>query len=551
MSSQTNNLVKILKETGSDFEWYPTTNEILRILAGNIMGRFSSIVTMLDVGAGDGRVLTRVDEFIRERNDSYGVGDKFAIEKSDRLIAAMPSDICIVGTDFHRQTLIDKKVDVVFSNPPYSEYEEWSAKVIREANAEVVYLVIPDRWEGSREIAEALEARKGRAEVVGSFDFMKADRAARARVQLIRVGLVRNLGYSKKTPEIDPFELWFDEHFKIDLEKPAKSYSEEDSERRAAIADALVSGRNQVQVLTELYRADLDNLLSNYTALGTMDPNVLRELGVSLEGVRKGLRSKISGLKNVYWREVFEALRSITTRLTKDTREKMLQKFDKQMSVDFEEQNIYAVLIWALKNVNLYVDEQLKEVYLRMTSPENTAGYKSNIHFTCDEWRYGWRDQKQPERYKLDYRIVLENFIAIQVEDRGYSFEFKNGLHQRAHEYIGDILTICNNLGFCSTTRSEDHEWESGRVVPFHFLKDGDEEILCAVKAFKNGNIHVKFNKDVIRAINVEVGRLNGWLKTAQDATEELQDKGAATAWGTNFQAKGVPMLMASTQVDK
>ena len=43
-----------------------------------------------------------------------------------------------------------------------------------------------------------------------------------------------------------------------------------------------------------------------------------------------------------------------------------------------------------------------------------------------------------------------------------------------------------------------------------------------SVKAFKNRNIHIKFNQDFIRTLNVEFGRLKGWLTNHIQASEEL-----------------------------
>ena len=43
------------------------------------------------------------------------------------------------------------------------------------------------------------------------------------------------------------------------------------------------------------------------------------------------------------------------------------------------------------------------------------------------------------------------------------------------------------------------------------------------VKAFKNGNLHIRINKRVILAINIQVGKLLGWIHSAKEAVDELQ----------------------------
>ncbi len=55
-------------------------------------------------------------------------------------------------------------------------------------------------------------------------------------------------------------------------------------------------------------------------------------------------------------------------------------------------------------------------------------------------------------------------------------------------------------------------------------LRDGS--LLMDVRAFKNGNLHIRVAKDVMLAINVKAGALLGWLRTAEEAAEELQEQG-------------------------
>ena len=57
----------------------------------------------------------------------------------------------------------------------------------------------------------------------------------------------------------------------------------------------------------------------------------------------------------------------------------------------------------------------------------------------------------------------------------------------------------------------------------FEYAKrDGTREALCEFRAFKNGNIHMKANQEFMKALNVEAGRLNGWIKSPDEAVEEL-----------------------------
>lgn len=125
-----NALVAELKDNQQDFEWYPTTNEIIEAVKHDLSNqKLDGKYSVLDCGAGDGRVLKQLTD-----------GRKYAIEKSKPLLKALDRNIFVVGTDFMEQTLIDKRVDVVFSNPPYSVFNQWMTKIILEARAKLLYL---------------------------------------------------------------------------------------------------------------------------------------------------------------------------------------------------------------------------------------------------------------------------------------------------------------------------------------------------------------------------------------------------------------------------
>lgn len=222
-------LVTQLKDAGQDFEFYPTTNEIIRALIQDITmlkdirydgcrsrGKLESF---LDIGAGSGKVLRAVRAFRQPRyegsSEMVGVLHEFyAIEKSPILCDQLDAEIFIVGTEFHEQNLTSKAIDVTFCNPPYSEFVEWSARIIRESASAVVYLVIPTRWRESELIDSALKFRGVEAEIVGGFSFEDAeDRQARAEVHLLRIELRRGHG------EEDAFELFFNQQFKDLKEK--------------------------------------------------------------------------------------------------------------------------------------------------------------------------------------------------------------------------------------------------------------------------------------------------------------------------------------------
>ena len=58
-------LIEELKEKKEDFEWYPTTDEMLRCVSRSIIGRLDKYhISILDIGAGNGSALNKLQNFL-------------------------------------------------------------------------------------------------------------------------------------------------------------------------------------------------------------------------------------------------------------------------------------------------------------------------------------------------------------------------------------------------------------------------------------------------------------------------------------------------------
>jgi SAM-dependent methyltransferase len=515
-------LLQTVIDQEQDFEWYPTDSRMLKVVHRDIMKVFPVArgLSLLDCGAGNGKVfdvLTKLDREANPDNERVRLlADKYAIEKSRPLIDAMPKDIFMVGVEFFENTLMDKKVDVVFSNPPYRQYTEFSEKIIAEANARIIYLIIPSRWKVNYRILNAIELRGAKYKVLDSFTFEKAEtRQARAKVDIVRVSLDhidQDGSLSLHTGnKVDPFEAWFKEEFG-DF---TKEKEEPDYRKKATYAktlkekteNALVEGTGLIEALENLYEQEMDHLAKNYKSLSELDPDLLKVMDISLEAVREGLKQKIEGTKNVYWRELFSNLDKITNRLTQKSRREMLDTLFKHTHVDFNTSNVYAIVQWAIKNANQYFDDQLIQVYSQLIGKANIELYKSNQRILKDfDWGYlSIRVPKDLDRFKLDYRIVAHRTGGISNQ-----WDAINGLSPYATALIDDLVTIGNNLGFECEQKTQDYQWETGKKHLFSYreLKTGKEGTLFEVKAFLNGNLHFRMGQKFIRALNIEHGRL-------------------------------------------
>jgi len=526
MKQQTLELIDTLKERGEDFEWYPTTPGIISDVKSNIHEGAS----VLDIGAGRGDVLRGIKD---------KAGDLYAIEKSQTLISTLPASVFVVGTDFERQTLIDKEVDVIFSNPPFSSFVPWACKIIREANAETVLLVLPERWKESKTIKAACAARDVVAHSVGSYSFAKAERAARGVVNLVHISL-HTTNYNSGELKSDPFKVWFESEFETSADK-AESVGSDWAKKESAKdhLHELIEGRNVIERLEELYLAELETIISTYRKIAEIPPELLEEVGVKKGAVCGALKQKLKGLKNKYWRELFDNLDKITERLTSKSRGELLKTLTANTHIDFSSSNAYAVVIWAIKNANKYLDSQLVELYKALSNQESAKAYKSNRHFNGADFRFHrWDDGEHPERYALDYRIVYEYGRCFD----GYNFELSrnHGISITAGDLINDVCTVGHNLGFDVFEQAASFNWTPGKRCEFSYMKDAESfeyEDFMTVRAYKNGNLHFKLNQNFLLKLNIEAARILGWVNSPKEAAEEMGEPFSKVSkhWNTSF----------------
>ena len=106
------NLISEIKENNQDFEFYPTTDEIIEKFYYSLEEKNFDL---LEIGCGNGKVFKTIEKLEKENIDEKGrskggsLKTKYAIEKSTILLNTLPADISILGTDFLEQTLIDKE----------------------------------------------------------------------------------------------------------------------------------------------------------------------------------------------------------------------------------------------------------------------------------------------------------------------------------------------------------------------------------------------------------------------------------------------------------
>lgn len=532
-----NQLVTEIKKNGENYEWYPTTQEIVDCVAEWVATHGEFTNDILDIGCGNGGFFEKLDKTdyfylddFKSRHFNYKLKKnykRYGIEKSMILAEQLPDTVILLGSDFNTNTLIDKKVDCIFCNPPYSEYELWAEKIILEGNAEKIVLVIPQRWKSNERIKYALEKRKYEAKVIGTFDFLNAERKARAVVDVI--GIMPNESecggryYSNKVT--DPFDVWFENTFKLSAEKE-KSY---DYEKEQARKQEIIKQGDTAENLVQFYNADMQKLYDNYRALEKLDADIFKELKVDVKMLKTSLRERLKGLKLLYWDMLFKKYDRLTQRLTTAGRDKVVKRLNDNTAIDFTIENIFQLTMWIIRHSNTLFDEQLTDFFFTLARPENIHRYKSNLRWNDSDWKYlkdkccqygHYRENIAKETLKnvmLDYRVIVTDWS-------NFDFDWsKSRLTDSCRNFLYDTSVIAENLGFRLnfTIPGKYEDIEFNDWSNFDILTT-DGKLFCNVKLYKNGNKHLKFCKEFMQKLNVEMARINKWIHSKEEAKEEF-----------------------------
>lgn len=528
-----NTLINELKQNNQDFEFYPTTDAMLSVVAGYIDND-----TVLDIGCGT----CKFKKYMGNRIKKY-----YVMEKSKILLEKLDDEAICLGTDFMASTLIDKKVTTIFCNPPYSEFKEWTKKIISEGNYKQAFLVIPQRWKDDAEIKSMLEAYHTKHYVLGEFDFYDAERAARAKVDVVRFYKEKYRdGYRNQEDfDMDSFDIFFNKMFGLDksFEEIKKERFETDYSRlrkreeqnKQRVKDALVSAEaSKAEILVKLYDQDYDKLIKNLNAIMQLDEDILETFNISVKNVKEALIEKMRGLKVLYWDMVWNEFEEITERLTTGSREKIKQEFDQLYCVDFTLENIYVLILWVIKNANKFYNSQLIDLYKKLSDESNVKPYKSNTRlFEKDGWRWSCEGKTN---YCLDYRIIASSPFRVS-----YSGKLEENYYGR-NTTLQDICVIARNLGF--TVKELTYPQNFGEKVE---IFDTEGKLFLDYKVYMNRNMHIRFNKEFTKAMNVEVSRLLGWIRSKEDIAREFpadMAKGAEKYFKSNYTCLGTNNLL-------
>jgi hypothetical protein len=524
-TTSTAKLVKVLKENAEDFEFYPTSAEMMEAILHaieteparkewgtdkeirryTIESQLNHCANILEIGAGTGEFLDMMRRLKEKTHDCWNF---YAVEKAPTLLEILlKKGYAVLGTDFNECPLLDKKADLIFCNPPYSQYAKWATRIITESDAPWVFLVIPQRWKYNLNILQALKDTKSDVRTIWSGDFIEAERAARARVDVLLI--------DRRREKDDAFNAWFDANFQP--ERPTEK--EETLEQRTEnLAGQIATAENKIELVVNGYNAEMERLVKNYRAVCSLDEELLKEIGLTKSALQASFKQKIDGLKILYWRAIFHQFDEITSRLTYENREDLRRKLSEKQNIDITAGNIYAVLLYVCQHVNDYFDKQIINLFKRLSDEKNVIPYKSNQKVFQEE-KHRWnryRFNEQQTKYALDYRIIASSSV---FEVDWYWDE------QHWHRVrLGDFLAVARTMGF--NIDKQDEAKEPGQK---YYMYTGNK-VFCEYIIYKNRNVHIKFCRDFVTALSVYVARRLGWIKNKQDIKNEFPADQVQTA---------------------
>lgn len=566
------NLIQTLKDNNQDFEFYPTTNEILVKIANTLKDSLSkdhnyrqtNDFTILDVCAGNGNALSALKQHLEEEKE-IGFINLQGIEKSPILYGTWDESIKLVGTDFFQENLYNKTADILFCNPPFSQTETWFKRLLDNCSSRIkhIFFVCPSKQGLSdkyRDMFDDFRFNKDKHNKHGiqmtvlqnehseSFSFKTADRSARVETVVLHIDLSKyaHLRYVERTDEDALFKQYFPE-LQNKLEHTEDySYRQQEREDRDAAINALMleqtGEQDLVRILVDAFNKERNEFLDAYNKLNDVPILLLNKLNIDLSKAKKLLFKTLKELDSTYWGKLLQLYEPLKQKLTSQSIN-LLMNYVSERNISFTYDNCLAVTLLAIQKTNDMIVGQLLDKYKHWAEVGNYKSYKSNqrlfnegyfkdcvepedlnvqgVHSAGPKWGNTPLEKIMPfgigERKKLEYRIVD---CHLSFKNGCYSWN-NFDINSSGMRAVNDIIVIARNLGYAVTNFEQVCDY-GDRISVFATDRNGKEIVLFDFKVFKNGNAHFFLNKGLMIDIMLVVGKHLGWIHNKEQAVDDL-----------------------------
>lgn len=302
----------------------------------------------------------------------------------------------------------------------------------------------------------------------------------------------------------DAFTRWIDDNI--------GKFGDRKEEEKIEHEKSLKLRQGEIGDLLKNYEYERKGLADAFRAIGKLPARTLHAIGLNRESIHEIIKKDIESLKEYHWNLAFDKLSAIKSRLTQDVRHNMVRGMGEFTTLDFNTDNIYAIVIWIINHCNVNIPEQVCQMFDKFARPDFVHAYKSNVHWKKGDWYYNYKDK--PSKYYLDYRIVTRSYIDRYAE----------------YSIIDDFIVICKNLGFEIADNCRPDYKNYGGLQTFCMI-GGD--VAFTVRIYMNGNFHFKINQKLMLRFNVEVAKIKKWLTCPQDIQDEfdVSEAEAVSLW--------------------
>ena len=561
-------LIDELKQNEQDYEFYPTTDEIINLIKLDLLSIFtkttktetvrnfvdgkinwefkeiptenklflvsnkSESISILDIGAGNGSTLNKLATFLNgyklddfnyhgwEQKDSDYQYDqnkynfkiqKRAIEKSNILSHSYKeNNINFIGCDFFETNISNKRFDVIFCNPPYSQYKNWINHIINSIGCNpVIYLVVPESWKNDENLNALFIKNEIIPEILGNFDFIDGERAARVNVDVIKIKLKES-----KSPISESIRELFKDSKLQQKEKRTVEKIQQDYNNQVLN----LNGKDYATYLYDEYCKERESLSHSLVEISKISLESLKNIfQLSLDEIISNFEQTNKEVIRKYWQLILNKICTVEKKLTSKNKSIMLnQVIDNDL--DFNLSNIYYIISQVIKVANDKINEQTLELYNELLKNSPTEKYKSNQRVFVEE------KELKDQRTKLTPRIIFVLGYWNEPFTTNYSKKDKttsNKLSRFAINKLSDLLIVMKNLGYESDF-DLNQNWEKGKSKLITGKLNGSDIQIMELKVFLNGNIHIKLNKEILTKFNIIKGVLEGWVKNVNDIVEEF-----------------------------
>jgi hypothetical protein len=116
----------------------------------------------------------------------------------------------------------------------------------------------------------------------------------------------------------------------------------------------------------------------------------------------------------------------------------------------------------------------------------------------------------------LEYRLVCNYWYSTDWQGRTDVAELK--------DIINDYIVIARTLGMSLNFLTCDDYIDVGHKITYRYTKQDKIVELFDIRFYKKGTYHIRLSQEFALRLNVAIAKLFGWVTSAEQAAEELQE---------------------------